>query len=135
MRLVQEAHHKVCYAKRKQTVEPVFGQVKEQQAARRFSRRGLGACNAEWKLVCGTHNPAQAVASHPPATSSRANRDLRHGERHCPWRSYGLTPERLCRRIGGHHSIDAPVLPRPRSPLASDMQASRSSGIWCSSRG
>ena len=84
MRLVEEAHYKVCYAKRKQTVEPVFGQVKEQQAARRFSRRGLGACNAEWKPVCGTHNPAHAVASQPPATSSRANRDLRHGERHCP---------------------------------------------------
>ena len=77
-------HGRICYAQRSRTVEPVFGQVKEQQAARRFSRRGLGPCNAEWKLVCGTHNPAQAVASHAPATSSRANRDLRHGERHCP---------------------------------------------------
>jgi transposase len=24
--------------------------------ARRFLRRGLPACNAEWKLLCGTHN-------------------------------------------------------------------------------
>jgi hypothetical protein len=47
---------KVRYAKRKQTVEPVFGQLKEQQGARRFSRRGLRACEAEWKLLCGTHN-------------------------------------------------------------------------------
>jgi transposase len=47
---------KARYAKRKQTVEPVFGQLKEQQGARRFSRRGLRACEAEWKLVCGTHN-------------------------------------------------------------------------------
>jgi hypothetical protein len=47
---------KARYAKRKQTVEPVFGQLKEQQGARRFTRRGLGACQAEWKLVCGTHN-------------------------------------------------------------------------------
>src|SRR6266508_2057488 len=47
---------KACYAKRKQTVEPVFGQLKEQQAARRFSRRGLAACEAEWQLLCGTHN-------------------------------------------------------------------------------
>jgi Transposase DDE domain len=47
---------KARYAKRKQTVEPVFGQLKEQQGARRFSRRGLAACQAEWKLVCGTHN-------------------------------------------------------------------------------
>jgi hypothetical protein len=47
---------KACYAKRKQTVEPVFGQLKEQQGARRFLRRGLAACEAEWKLLCGTHN-------------------------------------------------------------------------------
>jgi hypothetical protein len=37
-------------------VEPVFGQLKEQQGARRFLRRGLAACDAEWKLLCGTHN-------------------------------------------------------------------------------
>ncbi len=44
------------YAKRRETVEPVFGQIKEQQGARRFLRRGRRACNAEWKLLCGTHN-------------------------------------------------------------------------------
>jgi hypothetical protein len=47
---------KVCYAKRKETVEPVFGQIKDVRGARRFQRRGLGACQAEWKLLCGTHN-------------------------------------------------------------------------------
>ena len=47
---------KACYAKRKQTVEPVFGQLKQQQSARRFTRRGLAACEAEWKLLCGAHN-------------------------------------------------------------------------------
>jgi hypothetical protein len=47
---------KACYAKRKESVEPVFGQLKEQQGARRFTRRGLAACDAEWKLLCGTHN-------------------------------------------------------------------------------
>jgi transposase len=45
-----------CYAKRKETIEPVFGQLKEQQGARRFLQRGLAACEAEWKLLCGTHN-------------------------------------------------------------------------------
>jgi transposase len=44
------------YALRKQTVEPVFGQVKDVRGARRFQRRGLRACTAEWKLLCGTHN-------------------------------------------------------------------------------
>jgi transposase len=47
---------KARYALRKQTVEPVFGQLKERQDARRFTRRGLAACDAEWKLLCGTHN-------------------------------------------------------------------------------
>jgi hypothetical protein len=47
---------RACYAQRKQTVEPVFGQLKEQQGARRFLRRGLAACDAEWKLLCGIHN-------------------------------------------------------------------------------
>jgi transposase len=47
---------KARYALRKQTVEPVFGQLKKRQGARRFTRRGLAACDAEWKLLCGTHN-------------------------------------------------------------------------------
>jgi transposase len=47
---------KARYGKRKQTVEPVFGQVKDVRGARRLMRRGLRACTAEWKLLCGTHN-------------------------------------------------------------------------------
>jgi transposase len=47
---------KACYALRQQTIEPVFGQLKEVRGARRFLRRGLAACDAEWKLLCGTHN-------------------------------------------------------------------------------
>ena len=47
---------KARYAKRRETVEPVFGQIKEHQPARRFLRRGMAACESEWKLLCGTHN-------------------------------------------------------------------------------
>jgi transposase len=47
---------KACYGKRKETVEPVFGQIKDGRGVRRFLRRGLAACQAEWKLLCGTHN-------------------------------------------------------------------------------
>jgi transposase len=47
---------KASYAKRKETVEPVFGQIKDGRGARRLLRRGLAACEAEWKLLCGTHN-------------------------------------------------------------------------------
>jgi transposase len=44
------------YGKRKAVVEPVFGQIKEARGFRRFSFRGLKAVQAEWSLVCLTHN-------------------------------------------------------------------------------
>jgi hypothetical protein len=44
------------YALRGQTVEPVFGQVKETQGAGRFMVRGLTACAGEWTLHCVAHN-------------------------------------------------------------------------------
>lgn len=47
---------RAAYAHRGRTVEPVFGQIKEQQRFRRFSRRGLTACRAEWMLGCTAHN-------------------------------------------------------------------------------
>jgi hypothetical protein len=47
---------KACYRLRAQAIEPVFGQIKTVQGAQRFMRRGLAACQAEWKLLCGTHN-------------------------------------------------------------------------------
>jgi len=47
---------RTLYAKRAHTVEPVFGHIKDVRRVRRFARRGLGACDAEWKLVCATHN-------------------------------------------------------------------------------
>jgi transposase len=53
---LQSDDGKACYAKRKETIEAVFGQVKDVRGARRFMRRGLRACQAEWKLLCGTHN-------------------------------------------------------------------------------
>jgi transposase len=53
---LQSEDGKARYALRKQTVEPVFGQIKDVRGARRFLRRGLDACTAEWKLLCGTHN-------------------------------------------------------------------------------
>jgi len=44
------------YRMRGQTVEPVFGQIKDPRAIRRFMRRGLGACQSEWRLIAATHN-------------------------------------------------------------------------------
>jgi hypothetical protein len=53
---LQSEDGKACYAKRKETVEPVFGQIKDGRGARQLLCRGLAACQAEWKLLCGTHN-------------------------------------------------------------------------------
>ncbi len=44
------------YALRKAIVEPVFGQIKEGRGFRRFSFRGLAKVQAEWLLICCTHN-------------------------------------------------------------------------------
>ncbi len=44
------------YSKRKGTVEPVFGQIKEVRGLRRFLLRGLEDVQAEWSLICTTHN-------------------------------------------------------------------------------
>jgi transposase len=47
---------RATYKQRKMIVEPVFGQVKEVRGFRRFSFRGLQKNEAEWSLICLTHN-------------------------------------------------------------------------------
>jgi transposase len=47
---------KQTYKLRKQSVEPVFGQIKAARGFRQFLRRGLAAVQAEWALVCTAHN-------------------------------------------------------------------------------
>jgi transposase len=47
---------RMIYSKRKQIVEPVFGQAKEIRGFRRFSLRGLENVSAEWDFICLTHN-------------------------------------------------------------------------------
>lgn len=44
------------YALPKQIMEPVFGQAKEVRGFRRFMLRGLEQVQAEWNLMCLTHN-------------------------------------------------------------------------------
>ena len=44
------------YRRRQQIVEPVFAQTKFLRRMSRFQRRGLRACQAEWKLIAATHN-------------------------------------------------------------------------------
>lgn len=76
-------------ARRGTIVEPVFGELKEARRFRRFGRRGLAACDAEWRLVCIAHNlrklhrlrlrdrpgtsgPRSPLRPRPPRTGSRS---------------------------------------------------------------
>ena len=47
---------KAIYRRRKCTIEPVFGQIKEVMGFRQFSLRGLAAVTGEWLLVCLAYN-------------------------------------------------------------------------------
>lgn len=53
---LKTAHGKMLYKLRKQTVEPVFGIIKEVLGFRRFSLRGLAKVSLEWTLVCVSYN-------------------------------------------------------------------------------
>jgi transposase len=44
------------YRLRKQTVEPVFGQIKQARGFRQFLLRGIEKVTAEWALICTAHN-------------------------------------------------------------------------------
>ena len=44
------------YALRMQTVEPVFGQIKQGRGFRQFLLRSLEKVNREWQIICTGHN-------------------------------------------------------------------------------
>ena len=44
------------YRLRKQTVEPVFGQIKHARGFRQFLMRGLAKVSGEWAMLCTAHN-------------------------------------------------------------------------------
>lgn len=52
------------YRRRKVTIEPVFGQIKQERCFRQFLLRGLRKVRLEWALVCLTHNFMKLFASH-----------------------------------------------------------------------
>jgi transposase len=44
------------YALRMETVEPVFGQIKQVRGFRQFLLRGLSKVRSEWRIICTGHN-------------------------------------------------------------------------------
>ncbi len=55
-RRLKQGGHRSRYRLRKQTVEPVFGQIKGARGFRQFLLRGLAQVADEWRLVCLAHN-------------------------------------------------------------------------------
>jgi transposase len=53
---LRTAEGQAVYTLRKAVVEPVFGQIKEARGFRRFLLRGRVKVEAEWKMICATHN-------------------------------------------------------------------------------
>jgi transposase len=51
------------YRLRKQSVEPVFGQIKECRGFRQLLHRGLEKASAEWTMLCTAHNLLKLVAA------------------------------------------------------------------------
>ncbi len=67
---------RALYRLRQQTVEPVFGIIKEALGFRRFSLRGLAGAELEWTLVCLAYN-VQLVT--PPAAGSELSAGVTGG--------------------------------------------------------
>jgi transposase len=55
-KLLTTEYGRAAYARRKATVEPVFGQIKSCRGIRQMSFRGLWKNRCEWLLICATHN-------------------------------------------------------------------------------
>ncbi len=55
--------HRSRYRLRKQTVEPVFGQIKQARGFRQFLLRGLRKVAGQWSLICTVHNLLKLAAA------------------------------------------------------------------------
>ncbi len=104
---------KARYGRRKATVEPVFGQIKEARNIRRFRLRGLENVSCEWKFICATHNllklfrhrTAETAKPGSGEAATRSEQNMR-GRIRCRFRSRSCCtrtrahqpPPRFCRR-------------------------------------
>jgi len=61
-RRLARGSHRSRYRLRKQTVEPVFGQIKQARGFRQFLLRGLEKTRGEWSLICMVHNLLKLAA-------------------------------------------------------------------------
>ena len=60
---LRQGGHRSRYRLRKQTVEPVFGQIKQARGFRQFLLRGKDNVAGEWSLLCTAHNILKLAAA------------------------------------------------------------------------
>ena len=60
---LKRAGRRSRYRLRKQTVEPVFGQIKHARGFRQFLLRGFSKAKDEWALICTAHNLTKLLAA------------------------------------------------------------------------
>ena len=60
---LKRAGRRSRYRLRKQTVEPVFGQIKSARGFRQFLLRGIEKVQVEWSLLCTAHNLLKLAAA------------------------------------------------------------------------
>jgi transposase len=62
---LRQGSYRSRYRLRKQTVEPVFGQIKQGRGFRQFLLRGQQNVSGEWSLLCTVHNLMKLAAAAP----------------------------------------------------------------------
>lgn len=76
---LKRAGYRSRYQLRKQTVEPVFGQVKPAKGFRQFLLRDIDKVEDEWALICTAHNLVKRARGrmnpHLPSTSAMPSLD------------------------------------------------------------
>ncbi len=64
---LKQGGYRSRYRLRKQTVEPVFGQIKEARGFRAFLVRGVRKVEQEWAMVCTAHNVLKLMKAIGPS--------------------------------------------------------------------
>ncbi len=66
-RVIDSDAGRALYRRRQSTIEPIFGDLKHNRGAGRFSRRGHAACRSELRLLAATHNLLKLHRAAPAA--------------------------------------------------------------------
>ena len=125
-RKLQTKRGRQRYALRMQTVEPVFGQIKQGRGFRQFLLRGLEKVSGEWSLICTGPQPAQAVQVWGGSASRNADKQVC---RKCPEHRQGGRHSEAYETIGP--SVAAPgnnSYRRLTSPVSKTRQVNPQTG-------